>query len=70
MSLCSCTTGGVPPAEVHLRAGHSLGNSHGRYIFGSAGHVLLLLLGGLWILGNCELIVRRCRVYDIEISGW
>jgi len=37
MSLCSCTPGGVPPAEVHLRAGHSLGNTHGRYIFGSAG---------------------------------
>jgi len=37
MSLCSCTTGGVPPAEVHLRAGLSLGNTHGRYIFGSAG---------------------------------
>jgi len=37
MSLCSCIPGSVPPAEVHLRPGHSFGNTHGRYIFGSAG---------------------------------
>jgi hypothetical protein len=31
------TPGGPPPAEAHLRAGHSLGRTHGAYIHGSAG---------------------------------
>ena len=37
LSLCTCTPGGPPPAEAHLRAGHSLGRTHGAYIHGSAG---------------------------------
>ena len=37
LSLCTCTPGGPPPAESHLRAGHTMGNTYGRYIHGSAG---------------------------------
>jgi len=37
LSLCTGAPGGPPPAESHLRAGHHLGNTHHRYIFGSSG---------------------------------